>query len=247
MGNFPNWIEEKMIRGARGFNLDSYLMALEGWRRGLTLTWYSNVNMFSDIEIIGFNPIGKSFSLKDENSKLKHYFYRSRGDLVSNSAVHNAHDKFYTKEALINNGVPTPKGFQFGKDTELENILNQIHTKQLTYPVVVKPVFGSLGKGIITNIHDEVTLASAINQIKVDKEYNEYIVEEQIDGQEYRLYVVDEEIVAITERVPANITGNGKNTILELIKLKNIERENNVYLKTKLIPIDDEVESFLLK
>lgn len=42
------------MAGARRFNLDAFLLALEGWRRGLTLRWYHEVPPESNIKLIGF-------------------------------------------------------------------------------------------------------------------------------------------------------------------------------------------------
>lgn len=106
---FPNWLTKRMLKKIRGFNIDAYLMALEGWRRGLTLTWYQDPTKVTDLKLVGFNPIGKTFSLQDKDSKKLHYFYRSRGDMVSNDAVDIVHHKNRAKEYLNKLNVPTPK------------------------------------------------------------------------------------------------------------------------------------------
>lgn len=242
---FPSWITRQMIRGARGFNLDAYLVALEGWRRGLTLTWYVNPEKVTDLKIIGFNPMGKSFSLKDDDTGKVHYFYRSRGDLVANEAVDIVHDKFKAKNRLLEAGVSTPKGFKFTKEESNEDIVARFNDSDIKYPVVVKPIFGSLGKGVITNIKNQKSLYQALNRVKENEEYNEFLIEEHIEGEEYRVYVVGSEVIAATKRVPANIIGDGKNTIKNLINQKNKNRESNPYLKTKLIEIDETILQYL--
>src|SRR5690625_4034367 len=113
--NFPNWLTKQMIRGARGFNLDAYVMALEGWRRGLTLTWYYDAEEVTDMKIIGFNPLGKSFSLFSEDTKKTHYFYRSRGDKVTNEAVDIVHDKHLAKSYFNKAEVQTANRINFQK------------------------------------------------------------------------------------------------------------------------------------
>src|SRR5690625_7692823 len=80
--NYPDWLSNQMIKGVRGFNIDAYLVALEGWRRGLELTWYYDAKDVTDLKIIGFNPLGKTFSLSSKDKT--HFFYRSRGDQVTN-------------------------------------------------------------------------------------------------------------------------------------------------------------------
>lgn len=242
---FPDWITKQMIRGARGFNLDAYLMALEGWRRGLTLTWYLDPSEVTNLKIIGFNPLGKSFSLKNNETGKEHHFYRSRGDLVANEAVDLVHDKFKTKQLLLDNGVSTPKGFKFYKNEEIDNVIKKFKDEDFDYPVVVKPIFGSLGKGVITNIQNETELFAALKETKNNEEYDEFIIEEHIEGDEYRVYVVGDEVVAATKRIPAHVVGDGKSTIQQLIDKKNEQRKENPYLRNKLIEVDENVESFI--
>lgn len=242
---FPNWITKQMIRGISGFNLDAYLMALEGWRRGLTLTWYLDPKDVTDLKIIGFNPLGKSFSLEDEETDKIHYFYRSRGDLVANEAVDTVHDKFKTKQILLDAGVSTTKGITFHREEEIDKVISRFKKEAINYPVVVKPVFGSLGKGVITNIRNENELQKIVNETKENKNYSQFIIEEHIKGKEYRVYVVGNEVVAATERLPAHVIGDGKHTIEQLIKKKNEQRRENPYLKTKLINIDKTIENFI--
>src|SRR5690625_271838 len=82
--NFPFWLTEEMIKDVTGFNLDAYLLALEGWRRGLTLKWYYDASHLSDLKIIGRDPLGGIFSLS--SPQRTHFFQRSRGDRVNNKA-----------------------------------------------------------------------------------------------------------------------------------------------------------------
>src|SRR5690625_4384533 len=236
MGNsFPSWLTKQMIRGVRGFNLDAYLMALEGWRRGLTLTWYLDPTLETDLKIIGFYPLGKSFSL--ENGEKIHYFYRSRGDKVANKAVDISTNKQLTRERLIEAKVPTPRGETFNLNTtNFEEILKS--ARGLGFPLVAKPTFDSLGKGVTTNIKNESEVVDSINHIK-NIGYDDVIIEEYFEGVDYRLYVVGDKVVGGTKRIPANVVGDGQHTIKQLIELKNKEREKNPYLSTRLINIDE--------
>lgn len=51
------------------------------------------------------------------------------------------------------------------------------------------------------------------------------ILEEYVVGQEYRFYVLEEKVLAVLNRIPANVTGDGVNNLSELIKIKNKERK----------------------
>lgn len=245
MNEFPSWLTKKMIKGVKGFNLDAYVMALEGWRRGLTLTWYYDPTKVTDLKLIGYNPLGKTFSLYSEEENKTHYFYRSRGDKVANDAVDIVQNKYVTKTYLKKSGVPTPKSVMFNKSIPDETVLKEI--QEMVYPLVVKPVFGSLGKGVFTNINDEAELLHAIDEIRKNDEYDEILVERYIEGDEYRIYVVNDEVVAATKRDPANVIGDGFSTIEQLIEQKNEIRKKNPYLANKPIKIDEDLKRFLQK
>jgi hypothetical protein len=47
------------------------------------------------------------------------------------------------------------------------------------------------------------------------------LIEEFIEGKEYRFHVIGDEVAAILHRVPANVTGDGIHTIEELVAEKN--------------------------
>src|SRR5699024_8329874 len=68
------------------------------------------------------------------------------------------------------------------------------------------------------------------------------IVEEYIPGEEYRIYVLNGKVIAALNRIPANIIGNGKNTIRELIREKNIKRKQIPSVRRRPIKIDEEVK-----
>src|SRR5690625_5137075 len=172
--SFPSWLTKPMIKGARGFNLDAYVMALEGWRRELSLTWYYDAGEVTDMKLIGFNPLGKSFSLRTDSENKTHYFYRSRGDKVANEAVDIVHDKHLAKAYFQKAEVPTPNGVMFNKSIPNDEIMERVH--DLPYPLVVKPVLGSLGKGVVTNIQNDSDLLKAINYLREEYEYEEIIV-----------------------------------------------------------------------
>lgn len=61
------------------------------------------------------------------------------------------------------------------------------------------------------------------------------LVEEFIDGEEYRLLVIDGKTVSIVRRIPANITGDGVHTIRELVEIKNADPKYYKYFNTYTI------------
>ncbi|MFD1020150.1 acylphosphatase [Thalassobacillus hwangdonensis] len=231
-----------IVKNARKTRLDAFAVALEGWRRGLKLKWYTkDSEYYKDMIIFGVNPPGRLFSLSSDQQT--HFFFRTRGDIVANEAVEVASEKDDTKVVLENAGVPVPKGKGFEPDATDEEII--AFSKTLDYPLVLKPTNASLGNGVVTNIRSDEQFLKAINYVRHELNYDEVIVEQHVDGKEYRVYVVDDNVIAAYNRVPANIIGDGEHTIEELIALNNQQRKKNARLNSCLIHIDTEILEFI--
>jgi D-alanine-D-alanine ligase-like ATP-grasp enzyme len=62
------------------------------------------------------------------------------------------------------------------------------------------------------------------------------LVEKHFEGNDFRAFVVGDNIVSVTQRKPANVIGDGLATVRELIERKNAIRAENVYLGDHPIP-----------
>src|SRR5690625_3028570 len=107
----PHLAPEK-IEEVSGYQLDAYLMALEGWRRGLTLRWHvKDSEKFKKMRTWFVEKPGHLFSLSSKDKT--HYFFKTRGDLVTNEAVDIGSNKFATKLYLKQKGIPVPEAKRF--------------------------------------------------------------------------------------------------------------------------------------
>lgn len=232
---------KEVVADARGWNLDAYVVALEGWRRGLTLRWHTkDSEKFKDMRTWFVDSPGRLFSLSSDTKT--HYFFRTRGDMVTNEAVDIGGDKGKTKELLEEKGVSVPKGKAFSVSEE-EAII--AFAEEIGYPLVIKPTDGSFGRDVHTEIGANEELFIALDKIKAKEQNKHVIVEEQIPGIDYRIYVVGDKAVAAMKRVPANVVGDGERTILELIEEKNKIREENPRLISCLIKVDQSLENYI--
>ncbi|MEK4306345.1 acylphosphatase [Oceanobacillus sp. M60] len=231
-------LTKEAVNDVTGYQLCGYLIALEGWRRGLELKWYRDESSLCKLHRMFSSTHGKFYSLS--NGDTLHYFYRSRGDKVANESVTICLDKEETKAFLEQGNVPVPKGKTLETDEAIIDYANEIG-----YPVIIKPLKGSMGKGVYTNIDNEAELTAVLKELRNSYSYRQYIVEKHYDGKEYRVYVVGDKVIGATNRIPANVVGDGINTIEKLIELKNNERKKNPYLATKPIEVDYEVNSML--
>ncbi|MFO8059441.1 MAG: cyanophycin synthetase [Bacillota bacterium] len=161
-------------------------------------------------------------------------------DNTSALGVEIADDKERTKEMLSSMGIPVPKG---------QSVLNLDEALQeasiIGYPLVVKPLTGNYGRGITTNINNSEELEAAFRIAK--GVCDTVLVERHLKGFDYRILVIDGKFVAAALREPARVTGNGKNTIQELIDEINIDPDRGVAHEKLLtrIEIDHMTERLL--
>jgi cyanophycin synthetase len=131
-------------------------------------------------------------------------------------AVDIAGNKDATKRLLGDMGIPVPKGYKIRSIDELESTLASIG-----FPAVIKPLDGNHGKGATVGIK---TLEGAQKAFEKAREYSRsVIVEKQLQGADFRALVVNNKLIAVAERIPAHIVGDGKKTIQELIDETNAD------------------------
>ena len=146
-------------------------------------------------------------------------------------AVDIAANKHATKTLLGDMGVPVPKGYRIREEEELEGVIGRIG-----YPIVIKPLNGNHGKGATVGI---MSLEDARVAFGRAKEYSRYIiVEKQLIGADFRALVVNNRLIAVAERVPAHIVGDGKSTIQKLIDKTNADPRRGYGHEKVLTQID---------
>lgn len=115
--------------------------------------------------------------------------------------------------------------------------------------VVIKPNNMSLGRGVFVNITEDEfekywNLTKDI-MIKHGRKTQRILVQNFFKGFEARATIIEGKFNSIVARVPAFVRGNGKNSIQELIDIKNNKRQKCAHLKRKLIKSNSSIESFL--
>jgi cyanophycin synthetase len=130
-------------------------------------------------------------------------------------AVELACDKEGTKQILRDGGVPVPRGTVVYYLDELEAAIEDVGS----YPIVIKPLDGNHGRGITIDIQNWNEAEQAYD---VAREISRgVIVERFYRGSDHRVLVINGKVVAVAERVPAHVVGDGKSTIEELIEQTN--------------------------
>jgi cyanophycin synthetase len=131
---------------------------------------------------------------------------------TSSIGVEIACDKEDTKYLLEQAEVEVPRGDIIRKERSLEEACNYVG-----FPLVIKPVDGNHGRGITVDINSLKEALVAFAHAKESSRSGVIIVEKFITGDDYRLLVINNQLVAAAIRTPAHVVGNGNSTIQELI------------------------------
>ena len=93
----------------------------------------------------------------------------------------------------------------------------KIYAQKLGFPVIVKPNSKSQGSGV-SLVENQKELVTALTEVfKGDKVA---IVERYLPGKDYRVVVLDGEIISAYERIALSVVGDGKSSILSLLQKK---------------------------
>ena len=129
---------------------------------------------------------------------------------TSSIGLEIASDKQETKNILYNNGCPVPYGLVISSPEEVEPAALKVG-----FPIVIKPADAHQGKGATININ---SLETASQAFEAAREYSDrIIIEKYIRGNDYRMLVIGNKLIAAARRIPAHVSGDGHSTISELI------------------------------
>jgi len=152
-----------------------------------------------------------------------------------------AQDKDLTRKLLQAAGVPVAEGYPVTSPEDAWETAEYIGV-----PVVVKPRDGNQGRGVTTNVTTKEQVLAAYAAAL--EESSSVIVEKYAPGNDYRLLVVNGKLVAASRREPAQVMGDGRRTIRELVEIENrdprrAERHSGILSKIHI----DEIGTNVLK
>lgn len=133
---------------------------------------------------------------------------------TSGLGIEIAGDKEETRQLLLRASIPAPLGIIVYSEQELRERIGE-----LKLPIVVKPLDGNQGRGVTTHI---TTLDKALFGFGVARKISDAVImEEHIEGEDYRFLVVNYKFIAAARRVPALVKGDGHSSIRTLIETEN--------------------------
>jgi cyanophycin synthetase len=121
-----------------------------------------------------------------------------------------AQDKDLTRDLLSAAGIPIPCGRPVDDAADA-----QAAAEEIGLPVVVKPRFGNQGRGVAVNLRTLEQVAAAY--VAACEESSNIVVEKFAPGDDFRVLVVGDRVIAAAKRVPAQVFGDGNRSISQLI------------------------------
>lgn len=196
------------------------------WTAHYALKGYEEMELSTQMLLFDAIQKGINFDILDEQDQFLKLWHKDHVEYVKNGNMTSKDNyvvplamanKTVTKKILAGAGFPVPAGDEF---TSLEQGLAYyplIKNKQ----IVVKPKSTNFGLGI-SIFQEPASLENYQKALEIAfAEDTAVLVEEFIPGTEYRFFILDGHCEAVLLRVAANVVGDGKHTIRELVAQKN--------------------------
>jgi GNAT-family acetyltransferase (TIGR03103 family) len=155
----------------------------------------------------------------------------SLSELTTAVALSRCDDKRVTASILQRAGLRTPAQIEAGSSAHNEAFLREHGA------IVVKPARGEQGRGVCVGIRTNEALAAAVEHAaEVSKVV---LLEQLVEGEDLRLVVIAERLVAAAVRRPPLVVGDGASSVAELIAAESRRRQAKTAGESK-IPLDAE-------
>ena len=211
--------------------------------------WAARRNFYISIWRQAATAIGARFELLDEkgemwierNGKFLRIFVNEIY-LDTKATIDKAADKPLVHRLLTKAAVVVPRHIVISADRH-EPALRLL--KETGGPLVVKPTRNTGGgSGVSANVCSVSQLLSAIAWARTFG--TEILIEQQIEGDCYRVLLLDGVVIDCIVRHPPSVIGDGTSTILELIKQENLKRVDEGTKRSQvLIGIDPDLHNTL--
>ena len=141
-----------------------------------------------------------------------------------------AQDKELTKRLLHAAGVPVPMGRVVSDAGDAWAAANEIGL-----PVVIKPKDGNQGKGVTVNVTTREQLTAGFNTAAQFRD--DVMVERYLPGNDFRLLVIGNKLIAAARRDPPQVVGDGVHSVRELVDQVNLDPRRGKGHSTSLTKI----------
>lgn len=192
---------------------------------------------YAKMNNISYNNIHTKFWVYGMGSSSKVFFETSLYEDFTTTTL----TKAYCKDIFHELDVPT------AKYKILQSHDAKINLDEVNLPCVVKPNDSNAGKGVTANITSGEQLQNAITYASEHTKSGELIVEDHINGSDHRLLFINGNFIGCVQHEGPYVVGDGRNSINNLIAVKNWNRTRSLYKSNYKRPIiiDDAVKNTL--
>jgi len=193
---------EYNFKGLEDMELSTQLLLREAVRRGVAF------------EILDRD---ENFIRLKRDGNTQYVRQATKTSLDNYASILAMENKVVTKQILKEYGIRVPKGLNYSDRVSAKADFNYFKDTA----VVIKPKSTNFGLGItIIKKNTDHTIFERAIDIAFDCD-SSILIEEFVEGKEFRIFVMNDKVVGILHRVPANVTGNGVLPIRELVFEKN--------------------------
>ena len=155
-------------------------------------------------------------------------------------AAESAGDKAEAKALLHGVGIPVARGVVV---RTVEAAIEE--ARRFRPPWVLKPLAGNHGRGVTTGLITEDDLRRGFAEAV--RHGPRVVLEEQLPGRDHRVLVVDGRVVAVAERVPPHVVGDGERSVRDLVEAVNADSRRGVGHEAVMtrIRLDEAAEALL--
>jgi D-alanine-D-alanine ligase-like ATP-grasp enzyme len=155
----------------------------------------------------------------------RHLFKNTNFNINPAGSHDIAKDKAYTKFFLQKHGFKVPQGKTFFSEKLNRNIASKHqrsadrardYAQSIGYPVFIKPNHLSQGELVCKAYNDDDLLNFAQQIFEVD---HVLLVEQACIGADYRVVVLDDQVISAYQRCPLSVQGDSVHSIEQLLQL----------------------------
>ena len=207
---------------------NSYLISITALMQGMDVHFYRTPNEAGTSNKLFLpkydDPLFYRISTKDKTI----FMAGSHFDRENPTAIQLQHNKSVLKAMLSKAGINTPFG---GVASSTQKDILKSLAKAGVDRVTVKPAQGKMSQGV--QLYQTLEEAEAILDANPSIVY---IVEQHIDGVEFRITASKTEVIAAALVIPAHLKGDGKTTLKDLLAAEGEARSKNPANRSR--PID---------
>ncbi|QGG46815.1 bifunctional glutamate--cysteine ligase GshA/glutathione synthetase GshB [Heliorestis convoluta] len=245
-------IEEAKNKSYVAFHVEKAKEYVEDSRSNVILRGFEDLELSTQILIRDAITRGITFEILDREENFLKLQQGSQVEYVKQATKTSKdsyvtalimENKVVTKELLKEHNLTVPTSSSY---YDIEKAKLSFDTFQNS-PIVVKPKSTNYGIGI-SIFKDKFTKKEYDRALEIAFHHDaSVLIEHFVPGKEYRFLVIDNEVIGVLQRVPANVQGDGQRNIRELVIEKNKDPLRGQGHKTPLekIVLGEIEESFL--